>query len=57
MTELFSSSIKRKTAILIGLVKQGEDFITACSKSGLSTKKAKNILFYNRIKYKKTASV
>lgn len=51
--EEFSSSIKRKTKILIGLLDRGENFQIACSKSGLSTKKAKNILFYNKIHHKK----
>jgi|GEM_PF-4899059 hypothetical protein len=51
---LLNTSIKRKTKILIGLLSKGEDFVIACSKSGLSAKKAKNILFYNRISYKKT---
>lgn len=51
--EEFSSSIKRKTKILIGLLGRGEDFVIACSKSGLSAKKAKNILFYNRSHHKK----
>jgi hypothetical protein len=53
MTELYNTSIKRKTKSLIGLLKRGEEFTTACSKSGLSIKKAKNILFYNKVSYKK----
>lgn len=52
-----NTSVKRKTKSLIGLLKQDEDFIIACSKSGLSLKKAKNILFYNRVKYKKQITV
>lgn len=51
--DILNISIKRKTKSLIGLIKQGEDFVIACSKSGLGHKKAKNILFNNRVKYKR----